>query len=117
MDIEANIRYKGLGKSVDRVIDKDIVKEKEIDTKQIQELKKVSLKVAQRVKKYLDILKKGANLVDLLDKILDNELKGITSREVLSCSDLLQKLLFKNIVLFKGGSTIEGDNEASKPTT
>src|SRR5277367_2727204 len=50
----------------------------------------------RKVGRFLDELKRDANPEELLGKILDTELKGITGREVLACSDLLQKILFKS---------------------
>ncbi len=78
-----------------------IVEEMEIDEEQTEKLKKVGPRVARKVEKYVDLLKKGADPMGLLDKVLDNELKGITGREVLACSDILQKLLFKNMASVK----------------
>jgi hypothetical protein len=84
--------------TVEDVVGGDEVEEMDIDKEQTEALKRAGPRPTRRVEKYLDVLKGSANPLELIDKILDNELKGITGREVLACSDMLQKLLFKNMV-------------------
>ncbi|RDL34481.1 uncharacterized protein BP5553_07609 [Venustampulla echinocandica] len=70
------------------------------DEESTEALKKLGPRVTRKVEKYLDVLKRDADPMELLDKVFDNELKSITGREVIVYSDLLQKLLFKNMVPF-----------------
>jgi hypothetical protein len=37
--------------------------------------------------------------MELINKILDNKLRGVTRREIITCSDILQKIFFKNITI------------------
>jgi hypothetical protein len=45
----------------------------------------------------MDMIRCTANPIELINKILNNKLRGVTRREIVACSDILQKILFKNI--------------------
>jgi hypothetical protein len=75
------------------------IEEINIDKEQIETLRKAGPKVARRVEKYMDIIRHAANPMELINKILDNKLRGVTGREIIACSDILQKILFKNIAI------------------
>jgi hypothetical protein len=73
------------------------VEEIDIDKEQTEALRKAGPRVVRRVEKYVDLIRRTANPMELMNKILDNELKGVTAREIVACSDVLQKILFKNM--------------------
>jgi hypothetical protein len=60
-------------------------------------LRKVELKVVYKVEKYIDLIRYITNLIELINKILDNKLKKVIIKEIIVYSDILQKILFKNI--------------------
>ena len=59
--------------------------------------KAMAVDVVRKPSKLVDLLKSSSDPQKLLNKILDQPVQGITIREVISCSDLLQKLMFKSV--------------------
>ncbi|MGI4816393.1 MAG: hypothetical protein ACRYE7_00135, partial [Janthinobacterium lividum] len=75
----------------------DQVEEMELDKADTAALKKIGPKVSRKTEKYLDVLRKNAKPRELLERILDCEVPGVTGREIIGCSDAVQKILFKNM--------------------
>jgi hypothetical protein len=76
--------------------------------------------VRPRTKKvtFLDILKDTADPMAVMNRILDQPAKDVTIREVISCSDTLRKLFFKDVASMLGakeGSTERGSAAVSAP--
>ncbi|RDW82290.1 hypothetical protein BP6252_03402 [Coleophoma cylindrospora] len=51
----------------------------------------------QPIQKYSNLLRQQADPIELLNKLLDNEIRGVTGRELIRNSLDLQKLLFKGL--------------------
>ena len=76
--------------------EEEVVREMDIDPTTISKMIKERVARPKQVK-FADVLRAESDPMALLNRLLDQPARDVTIRDVIGCSDVLQRLMFKNI--------------------